>query len=50
MVPLIETESSTRWALEGCGGRGGVNPERQGKKSMVRDVDGGNREVTNKGE
>lgn len=50
-VPLIELESSMGWALGvGCGRRGGCSPEREGKKSMVCEEDGGNREVTNKGE
>jgi hypothetical protein len=49
-VPFIESEGSARWALEwGHVGRGG-NSEREGKKSMVREGDGGNKEVTNKGE
>jgi hypothetical protein len=37
-------------SLRGCGGRGGVSLEREGKKSMVREGDGGNNEVMNKGE
>jgi hypothetical protein len=39
------------WALErGCGGRGDVCSEREGKKSLINEGDGGNREVVNKGD
>jgi hypothetical protein len=50
-VPFIESEGSAGWALGvGCVGRGVSAQEREGKKSMVRKGDGGNKEVTNKGE
>jgi hypothetical protein len=50
-VPFIELEGCAEWALErGRVGRGGVSPKREGKKSMVHERDGGNKEVTDKGE
>jgi hypothetical protein len=49
-VPLIESENSARWSLGGVWREGGVSLKGEGNKSMVREGDGGNKEVINKGE
>jgi hypothetical protein len=49
-VSLIELKNSAGWALGGVARGGGVSSKREGKKSMVCEGYGGNKEVMNKGE